>query len=943
MKKIYSALILIVFAIFGVSAQNNYFYYYKGEKVQLTVDKNFLNIIVNEGFNTSAVTRLGFEEFKLEMDRSGKQTQLLGRLKFKSTPSDAEFNEKVNALRQIKNIKHVAPYFSRGENAEPIGVSNYFYIKLKNANDLSILQKAAKEQNLQIIKQVPNMPEWYILSVNPISKKTSVEASNSLYETGLFADVDPAFRFDFGRKCTNDTDFGSLWGLDNSSNPAFDINACAAWGITEGLGINVAALDQGIQKTHGDLAGNIHPLSFDAESGTAPSVYNASLDHGTHVGGTMAAIKNNNLQVVGVAPKSRLMSVSHELWLTSTLSAELASGISWAWQNNADAINNSWGDQGGAFYGTMQSAILENAIINAMNMGRGGKGTLVVFAAGNYGSSGPVMDYPGNFHANIVTAGAIEVGGSRAWFSGYGTMLDVVAPGDNILSTVNGNATGPKSGTSMAAPHVTGTIALILSANPCLTGAEVRTILESTAQKIGSYTYSTTSGRPNGTWNNEMGYGLIDAHAAVLMAQAMNTVPFDLHVKDSPADVAAEPNYITPYMWNSQDIWVRVSADNGLVHENPDYSASSIPNTVYVRVRNNSCVASTGTEQLKLYWSKAGTSLQWPSHWNGSLFPTGQVKGDLIGTVTIPVIMPGQEAIMSFPWIVPNPAIYAPINAEPWHFCLVTRIEAANDPMTYIETTDLNGNVMNNNNIAWRNCTVVDTPINNSAPVGGVVALENITDEPKTYILEFVKEETEEGPAIFEEAFVRIHMDEAMMQAWEAAGGETTGMEQQEGNIMMVMEDNASILMHFEPQTLATMNLTFQFNPDQFSDKTQFLYHVVHRDAESYEIIGGETYIINKLKEGGQEEPGTCYLKALAPNPSSDIVVVYYQLGDSTGEAQLMLVGAYGDAEGVEEYFDIDPGSTETEINIADYPAGYYTIILLCDGEMVSSKTLIKQ
>src|SRR5690606_82155 len=156
--------------------------------------------------------------------------------------------------------------------------------------------------------------------------------------------------------------------------------------------------------------------------------------------------------------------------------------------------------------------------------------------------------------------------------------------------------------------------------NPCLTAGDVRDILESTAQKLSSYSYATTAGRPNGTWNFETGYGLIDAYAAVQLAQSLNTSSLDLHIKDSPADLAGEPNFITPYMRNSEDIWLRVCPDNGIVHQNPDYSPSNIPNTVYVRVRNESCQANTGTEELKVYWSKAGTALQWDMHWNGSLF-----------------------------------------------------------------------------------------------------------------------------------------------------------------------------------------------------------------------------------------------------------------------------------------------------------------------------------
>ncbi|WP_370527899.1 S8 family serine peptidase [uncultured Alistipes sp.] len=116
-------------------------------------------------------------------------------------------------------------------------------------------------------------------------------------------------------------------------------------------------------------------------------------------------------------------------------------------------ITNSWGDQGGAYYNRMHNTILEQAITDAMTKGRNGLGCVVTFAAGNYPG---VMDYPGNFHDDILTVGSIESNGSRSSFSGYGTKLDVVAPGNNILSTLPNNSTGSKNGTSMATPHVAG-------------------------------------------------------------------------------------------------------------------------------------------------------------------------------------------------------------------------------------------------------------------------------------------------------------------------------------------------------------------------------------------------------------------------------------------------------------------------------------------------------
>jgi subtilisin family serine protease len=125
------------------------------------------------------------------------------------------------------------------------------------------------------------------------------------------------------------------------------------------------------------------------------------------------------------------------------------------------------------------------------------------------------MDYPANSQDDILTVGSINSNGVRSSSSGYGIKLDVVAPGNAILSTLPNNSTGSLSGTSMAAPHVAGIAALILSIRPDFTSAEVRQAIESTCTKLSAYSYSNNSSHPNGTWNNQVGHGLVNAYAAL--------------------------------------------------------------------------------------------------------------------------------------------------------------------------------------------------------------------------------------------------------------------------------------------------------------------------------------------------------------------------------------------------------------------------------------------
>ncbi|MBO7464848.1 MAG: S8 family serine peptidase, partial [Bacteroidales bacterium] len=151
------------------------------------------------------------------------------------------------------------------------------------------------------------------------------------------------------------------------------------------------------------------------------------------------------------------------------------------------------------------------------------------------------------YRKEILTVGASTQQYKRWENSGMGSAngdnLDVMAPGDNIYSTST-DYTGYKSdaGTSYAAPHVSGIAALMLSVNPNLTGQQVRDIIETTAQKIGSiyeYPYSNSSQHPNGTWNFDMGYGLVDAYAAVQKAVNHHN---DLYIRDTVTDDGSMPS-----------------------------------------------------------------------------------------------------------------------------------------------------------------------------------------------------------------------------------------------------------------------------------------------------------------------------------------------------------------------------------------------------------------
>src|SRR5690606_28233003 len=236
----------------------------------------------------------------------------------------------------------------------------------------------------------------------------------------------------------------------------------------------------------------------------------------------------------------------------------------------------------------------------------------------------------------------------------------------------------------------------------------------------------------------------------------------------------SEPNTESPNTWSSKDIWVRNDPDNGTTHQDPDYDQN--PNYVYVRVTNTGCIASSGTEELEVYSTKANTYSPWREGWDGTIEIDGIPLDGYIGTVTIPVVQPGEEAIVSMPWTVPNPEDYEEVDVDqPWHFCLLARIEApTTDPMTYPETENSSENVRNNNNIASRNVTIIYVP--DGGLIAGTIAIGNPSDQAKSYDLIFNADDRETGKKIFEEAEVTIKLSSDLYTAWVAGGSQKTNI-----------------------------------------------------------------------------------------------------------------------------------------------------------------------
>lgn len=272
-----------------------------------------------------------------------------------------------------------------------------------------------------------------------------------------------------------------------------------------------------MDRGHPDLEDNIL-LGINATMDPISGDGSADLDndHGTNCAGIIGAI-DNEIGIKGVSSHSKIIPVRiangrilEDQWFIN--------GIIYAYRTaKADVISCSMN------IGDPSSAITD-VLNSALTNGRNGKGCVIVFAAGNDNVEN--IPYPANAISDIISVGAMSPCGQRKapkscdgenWGSNYGAVLDVVAPGVKIPTTtlLDHSYTMSFNGTSAACPHVSGVAALLLSVYPFLTQKEVSSIILGSTRKLPNYNYSNTSGHPYGSWNNETGYGLVDAFSAL--------------------------------------------------------------------------------------------------------------------------------------------------------------------------------------------------------------------------------------------------------------------------------------------------------------------------------------------------------------------------------------------------------------------------------------------
>nr|AGF93452.1 peptidase S8 and S53 subtilisin kexin sedolisin [uncultured organism] len=298
------------------------------------------------------------------------------------------------------------------------------------------------------------------------------------------------------------------WGLSA-------IKAKRAWNVTKGSDeVTVAVIDSGVDRSIPSLRRNIWKNEDEIPGNGIDDDNNGYVDdvsgwdfrerdslndsysdlhyHGTFVAGLVASSYNRETGSGGVAQKVSLMDLrflNREGQFYRSDWNKLADAIDYAVDNGADIINMS-------LYANIKPPESVHSAIRRAET----RGTLVVGIAGNNGSS---VRYFGNWEETF-TVGAVNKKKRRAYFSNYGSAVEIMAPGQSVLSYRPGGATATASGTSFAAPHVAGTAALILSQNPNMSLNELKNVLRNSARDIAG------PGKDDKT-----GYGILDTESGL--------------------------------------------------------------------------------------------------------------------------------------------------------------------------------------------------------------------------------------------------------------------------------------------------------------------------------------------------------------------------------------------------------------------------------------------
>jgi len=459
-------------------------------------------------------------------------------------------------LKQHTEVKEVSPVFYRGGIKDPLNrmaLTGEVIIHFPPEWDESRVNGLAKRYGLSYIKGFDFSPDTRLFSAG--SALQSLEVANEIQFSGEVIYAYPNwFKTMAKRAIPNDPLFPNQWHLNNTGQSGGtageDVNIMDVWDIYKGSANEIIAIvDDGLETGHEDLSGNILPgYHYDWVDGDTDPNPGPDDNHGTAVAGVAAASGFSSLGVTGAAPLAKL--IGYRLSGASTDANEADAMV-----RNKDVVdisNNSWGptDCINNSFNSLGAPgpLMEDAWLNGVNTGRGGKGIIYVWANGNGAQCNNNSNFDGYANSRYTIAVAASTNlGKKASYSEVGANIFVNAPsngGTLSITTTDrtgsagyapGNYTDTFGGTSSSAPLVSGIIALMLEANPNLTWRDVQHILITTAEKNDPAETGWTTNGAGYHINHKYGFGRVNAQSAVEAAETWNSVGPEVNVEKTAA------------------------------------------------------------------------------------------------------------------------------------------------------------------------------------------------------------------------------------------------------------------------------------------------------------------------------------------------------------------------------------------------------------------------
>lgn len=396
-------------------------------------------------------------------------------------------------------------------------------------------EKILAEFGLEVLEDLDFLPHGYTVRLTEASKENPIKIAAKLQQRKEIETAEPDLSFQISFKhVPTDTLYREQWHLKNRGDKTglsegADVKAEEAWDYTTGAReITVCVMDDGFDLGHPDFDAPgkiVAPRDF-GQADFDPNPVFEDDNHGTACAG-IAVAEQNGVGVVGLAPGCSFMPVRTSGWLSDQNIVDL---FQYAIDNHADVISCSWS---AAAWNFPLSSKVHGIIHKAATQGRAsGKGCVILFAAGNEDrpldgeKDGQISHQGFALHPDVIALGASNSRNERSSYSNYGSELTLCAPssgypGRGVVTTdrrgTNGYSSGDYTygfgGTSSSTPLAAGLAALIVSVNPDLTSAEVKSIMMETADKIDQENGQYVDGH-----SPLYGHGRISAHEAVALA-----------------------------------------------------------------------------------------------------------------------------------------------------------------------------------------------------------------------------------------------------------------------------------------------------------------------------------------------------------------------------------------------------------------------------------------